>query len=221
MTIYVPGIEETDLKKIIRSLHAMADTVTNGDYVVGPGSSTDNAAARYDGATGLLLQDSPLIIADTTGSLSRSGNGGIPLQGTNTNDAAATGYVGEILTAEITYAARISLVNNTLTTLVTIDVTAGDWDATAVFGFETSGGGVASEYHLEISTTPPPTVVTAPNAGGTTGTHFFYSANQGQVFPVGPRQVLINTTTTTYAKTLSTFTFSQTAYVFLRIRRMR
>jgi len=31
---------------------------------VGPGSSTDNAVARYDGATGKLLQNSPVLISD-------------------------------------------------------------------------------------------------------------------------------------------------------------
>lgn len=35
----------------------------SGD-VVGPGSSTDNAAARFDLATGKLLQDGPVIITD-------------------------------------------------------------------------------------------------------------------------------------------------------------
>lgn len=32
--------------------------------VVGPGSSTDNAAARFDGTTGELLQDGPVTISD-------------------------------------------------------------------------------------------------------------------------------------------------------------
>lgn len=35
----------------------------SGD-VVGPGSSTDNAVARFDGTTGKLLQNSPVIVAD-------------------------------------------------------------------------------------------------------------------------------------------------------------
>lgn len=68
-----------------------------GGDVVGPGSSTDNAAARFDSTSGTIIQNSALIIADTTGSLSRSGDGGIPIQGTNTNDSAASGYVGELL----------------------------------------------------------------------------------------------------------------------------
>lgn len=38
--------------------------------VVGPASSTDNAIARYDGTTGKLLQNSAVVIADTTGNMS-------------------------------------------------------------------------------------------------------------------------------------------------------
>lgn len=38
--------------------------------VVGPGVATDNAVARFDGTTGALLQNSTVIIADTTGNIS-------------------------------------------------------------------------------------------------------------------------------------------------------
>jgi hypothetical protein len=40
-----------------------------GGDVVGPGSSTDNAAVRFDGTTGKILQNSAVIIADTTGDI--------------------------------------------------------------------------------------------------------------------------------------------------------
>jgi hypothetical protein len=45
----------------------------SGD-VVGPGSSTDNAIARYDGTTGKLLQDS-LVKVDDTGNVNAPNNG--------------------------------------------------------------------------------------------------------------------------------------------------
>lgn len=139
---------------------------------------------------------------------------------TNASSASA-GSVGELVEAEVTYASRFALVSGTLTTVLTISVAAGDWDFSGVIGFETTGGGVASEFHIEISTTAPPTVVTAPNKGGTNGTHVTYLANQGEVFSVGPRQVNVNAPTTVYLKCLSTFTNSQTVYGYLRGRRMR
>ena len=66
------------------------------DLMAFPASSTDNAAARFDSTGGRTIQTSALIIADTTGALSRSGGGGIPVQGTNTTGYPAAGDVGEI-----------------------------------------------------------------------------------------------------------------------------
>lgn len=55
--------------------NAGTDTVTitnsgSGGDVVGPGSATDNAIARFDGTTGKLIQNSTVIVADTTGNMS-------------------------------------------------------------------------------------------------------------------------------------------------------
>lgn len=143
------------------------------------------------------------------------------ITGVTSGVAAGAGIVGELLTAEVTYAGRVAITTGTMAVITTIPATAGDWDGNANAGYETTGGGFATEYHIEISTTNAPTVVSAPNFGGTVGTHNNYLANQGQVFPVGPRQFLLSGLTTCYFKTLSTFTNNQTAYGFFRMRRMR
>ena len=54
--------------------------------VTGPGSSTDNAVARFDSTTGKLLQDSVLIVADTTGVI--SGTEGVTFNGTTSGTTA-------------------------------------------------------------------------------------------------------------------------------------
>lgn len=46
----------------------VSSSLGTGD-VVGPASATDNAIARFDGATGKLIQDSAVTIADTTGDM--------------------------------------------------------------------------------------------------------------------------------------------------------
>lgn len=46
------------------SIKAYVDSNTGGD-VAGPASSTDNAVARYDGASGKIVQDSGVLISDT------------------------------------------------------------------------------------------------------------------------------------------------------------
>lgn len=50
------------------------DTPAGGGDVVGPAGATDHAIARYDTATGKLLQDSAVTIADVTGTLSIDGH---------------------------------------------------------------------------------------------------------------------------------------------------
>lgn len=112
----------------------------SGD-VTGPASSTDNAAARFDSTTGKIIQDSALIIADTTGSLSRSGNGGIPVQGTNTNDSAAAGYVGEFVTCRATAESSTVTISNGSPAVVTWGGTAlvAATDNYSVVRFTTTG----------------------------------------------------------------------------------
>lgn len=92
-------------------------TTNAGGDVVGPGSATDNAIARFDGTTGKLIQNSVVTIADTTGaiagarslSLSGSSSGTLTLAvpaaaGSNTltfpaatTDFSATGGASQVV----------------------------------------------------------------------------------------------------------------------------
>jgi len=54
--------------------------------VVGPASATDNAIARFDTGTGKLIQNSAVLIADTTGVI--SGTQGVTLSGTTSGTLA-------------------------------------------------------------------------------------------------------------------------------------
>jgi hypothetical protein len=69
----------------------------NGD-VVGPASATDNAIVRYDGATGKLIQNSVVTIADTTGNMAGVGTLGV---GAITTSGALT-YGGVTLNNAVT-----------------------------------------------------------------------------------------------------------------------
>lgn len=95
--------------------------------MVGTAGATDNAALRADGTGTRDVQGSSLIIADTTGALSRSGGGGIPVQGKITG-GAAIGDVGEIISATLAQASAISLSSSTEAFVLTMDLTAGEWD---------------------------------------------------------------------------------------------
>lgn len=196
-----------------------ATWATPGD-TTGPASSTDNAAARFDLATGKLLQNSALIIADTTGSLSRSGNGGIPLQGTNTTGDAATGYVGEYVESVVLIGSAVALTNVTQTNVTSISLTAGDWDVWANVIFSGAGSTNITQAISGINTTST-TLPTAP-AGGAYG---FWVGNITGVAPgivTGQRRITINATTTVYLVAYASFTIStMSAYGCLAARRVR
>lgn len=58
-----------------------------------------------------------------------SGTGGVDVQGTNTNDAAAAGYVGEIITSTaMTSTTTVTADTEVDVTGASLVLTAGDWD---------------------------------------------------------------------------------------------
>lgn len=112
---------------MVEGLPELAARVGGGE-VFGPEGATDKAAARFDTSTGLLLQDSALLVADTTGGLSRVGGGGVPVQGSNTNDAAAAGQVGELIAASRVQGSALALTTAVAANITTMSLTSGDWD---------------------------------------------------------------------------------------------
>ena len=50
----------------------MAQDFAHVSNFTGPVTSTDNAIARYDGTTGMFVQNSELLVADTTGEITRA-----------------------------------------------------------------------------------------------------------------------------------------------------
>ena len=112
--------------------------------VVGSGSATDNALVRFDSTTGKLIQNSEITLGDSDGKLTRTA--GISISGTNTNDDAASGYVGEYVEASATTG---TLTTNTPTNITSITLGTGDWDLNA--GYSASGGGNPSVTDIWIS----------------------------------------------------------------------
>lgn len=55
--------------------------------------------------------------------------------GTTTNDSAITGNVGEAISSLVASGAAVSLTNNTVANVTSINLTAGDWDVTGNINF--------------------------------------------------------------------------------------
>jgi hypothetical protein len=186
-----------------------------------PSSTTDNAAIRADGTAG-ATQNSALIVADTTGALSRSGNGGIPIQGTNTNDSAAAGFVGEFVESEILLGSAVSLVSTTAKTVTSISLTAGEWHA---------WGGVVLTSSLATLTNVIGSISTVDNTLPTNPGKGAYSqlivpastlSAGSHTFPVGAVNLKLSATTTVYLIGLAVFgSGTCTAHGYIGARRVR
>jgi len=82
-------------------INGVAVTTSTGD-VVGPGASTDNAVARFDLATGKLLQNSVVLVGDTgnvTGVNDLTVTGNLTVNGTTTTVNSGTVSTGDALLA--------------------------------------------------------------------------------------------------------------------------
>lgn len=103
--------------------------------VIGPASAIDATPAVFDGTSGKLVKnitfasflDSRTLNNPTiTGILTPVSTNGI--KGTATNDDANAGSIGEVLAASIASAAAVTLTTLTAKTVISLALTAGDWD---------------------------------------------------------------------------------------------
>lgn len=189
--------------------------------VIGPGVAVDNAAARFDATTGSLIQNSPLLIADTTGSLSRSGNGGIPLQGTNTNDSAAAGYVGEYVESVITSGSSVSLTSGIVANITSISLTAGDWDVFGSVSFlptaSTSVTSLVGSLSLTTAALSSPYVFNDRSAAFVSG-----GTSPLAGYNLGRLRVNVSSTTSVFLVAVAAFTASTLGgFGFINARRVR
>lgn len=179
-------------------------TVVTGGTIGGSTGSTDNAALRADGTGGATLQASALIIADTTGSLSRSGGGGIPVEGTNTNDSAAAGYKGEVISSNIASASAVSLTTATTANVTSVSLTAGDWLVCGSTYFVTNAATVVSVVAAGISITSA-TFPTTPSTSIGYGQWLGSSTGVAPATPSGCFRQILSGTTTVYLVMNATF----------------
>lgn len=114
--------------------------------VDGPASATDNAIVRFDGTTGKLIQNSVLIVADTTGALSGFTTGaGITLHG----GGAITGASGAITLTTPSAAASL----NSLTLAATNTATSGTVRGLVITPTYNQASGTAANTDLLINRT--------------------------------------------------------------------
>lgn len=157
----------------------------------------------------------------TTTALVRPGT-----KGSGTNDNAATGDIGEFVTATVAAGSAVSLVNATGKNVTSISLTAGDWDVNAQVNFVLAGA--TSTLHqsgISLTTNTLPTQAggaglgTDPLAALPLPTTVLSGTMSQDISPI---RISIAATTTVYLVAQSSFSVgTETAYGSINARRAR
>ena len=128
--------------------------------------------------------------------------------GTATNDNAAAGEIGEFITATQVMASGISLTSTTAANIISISLTAGDWDVFGVAQYQPAGTTVVNYNRVAITTTS----ATFPSGdSGAIGAIAFGGGKTGgnnDWITTPSVRISVNSTTTVYLVAFSSFTTS-------------
>ena len=179
-----------------------------------PTSGNITATGTITGATVSGAISGTTISASST--ITPSQTSGIV--GTTTNNNANAGSVGEFVSAVLASGSAISLTNVTPANVVSVSLTAGDWDCQGQVSHTMSVGG--SFVVANITTTTAS--VTNSNNGG----YAAYQTNAATVLAytlnTGRLRLSLASTTTVFLVAESSFgSGTSTAYGFLSCRRVR
>lgn len=228
---------------------ASSDTVSNGTTVVtivaAPAASTQRQVkeitiynadtvnhtytVKYnDNGTKRTVAVIPVSIGQTLAYRNDTGWTVFPvsaagqLQGTATNDDAAAGNVGELISQAVA-SSTISLTNNALANATSIILTPGDWDVSGVGSFITATTTNVTQWLVSISSVSA--TLPATTSGGLIKNNmpaFVPGVGVEEVICVGPVRFSVSVNTTIYLVIRSDFTIStQTGGGVIRARRVR
>lgn len=192
-------------------------TAANLDALV---DSATFASGAVDGST-TQLSGGAIIVKDGGITTAKLAAGGVSVPGTTTNDSAATGYVGEYVTATVDTGSPVSLTSNVAANITSISLTAGDWDVQGNPYIALGTTTTVSACNWWVSTT------SATYPGGTLQVSYYSiaipaAASQAFGFPTPMFRISIAGTTTVYFSIAATFaTSTLTAAGSIRARRVR
>ena len=219
-TLVTPTIGAATATSIKISNTGIIDT--NGKVALALAATT-NAVNAFT-ITNSIATASPSFSAtgtDTniTMTLNGKGTGGVTIQGTTAGGNAAAGYVGEYLTGT---ASGVSLTSGVAASVVTLALTAGDWD---VYGNMFFVAGATTSMTLLATGLSTTTAVLQGNTSlisfqSVTNTAF--ATGNGQYFPTGYLRFNVSSTTNVYLVAQATFGVStMTATGIIAARRVR
>jgi hypothetical protein len=175
------------------------------------GSAGSNLSLSAYSDTGTLLS-TPLAINRASGTLGFGGpvifngtatfNAAMTLKGTTTNDNAATGMIGEVVST--TNSGGVGLTNGAASNIASISLSAGDWDVQGEVWFSVGTGG-AGAVHAGINATSA-TLPGSPRIDGSRSTiSAALTASSVSVLPLHSTRFSIAAITPVYLVGLAAF----------------
>ena len=152
-----------------------------------------------------------------------SRTGGTDMTGTNTNDNAAAGEIGEFIDSQLPLASAVALTTSVTANITSISLTAGDWDVSAIANFLPAGSTNITQLIGGISTTSA-TIDPSDNFFRHTQLNFpsFVPGASASGVPTPVVRISVATTTTIYLVARGLFTVSTlSGYGRISARRVR
>ena len=187
---------------------------------VNVGLSGSTGSGTFVGSTSPTMV-TPVLGAASATSLAFSSTSGII--GTTTNDNAAAGSVGEVISSAVTYN-TVNLTTATAANITSISLTAGDWDVWGAVNFFGAGGTIPTSFQAGCSRTSAtmPSILTLDITQMATFTGATFAAGQSCIQTVAPSIMKLSGTTTVYLVGLSNFSVdTMTAGGAIIARRVR
>lgn len=207
----------TDFSGTGGTSQVVKQTSAGGAFTVAQLAASDLSNGTT-GSGAVLLATTPTITTPTIAQINNTG--GVTIQGTNTNNSASSGYVGEVVTNTTS---GVSLTTGAPATITSVPLPAGDWDVWCQAEFIPAAGTTVAYQLASISevnnvrdgTVGYSTIVPFGNMVINT-----FVASSG--IQSGPVRKSYASTTTTYCVAQSGFAIStQTASAFMLARRKR
>ncbi len=162
--------------------------------------ATINQTSSTDHSSKIVFNTVPTASL-TSGVAATFTSQGCSLLGTNTNDSASAGQIGEYASAIVLIASEVSI--NSAANVVTLNLTAGDWDVSGELWVDTATGTATISGKTQAGiTTSTGTLPTVP--ADATGKTTIDVAQLGTpaapefVLPVGPVRVSLSTATNVF-----------------------
>lgn len=179
-----------------------------------------NAASGNGPIVEALGSDTNVVLT-----LNGQGNSGCSIQGTTSGGSAATGYVGEYKSTIVLIASAVSLTSSSASSIVSLSLTAGDWDVWGEAWFTSGGSTTVNNFLLGIGTTNN-SITFIPSDSYSVANYYgppvSLSANGAIVGPIGPVKISLSSTTTVYLNANCSFAVSTlSGYGKLAARRRR